>query len=82
MKLNIEMHDPEGQLLSEIKFQGITQGSVAITYAYAIVQLGDKADWRKMNAAIVAKWPKGLTRLKKAAWKIVDGWRLKAKASA
>lgn len=77
-RLTIEMHDPQGQLLEEINWPGITQASVAITYAFAIVQLGGAADWPKMNAAIQAKW-KGKTalmRVKEMAWKQVEAWRV------
>jgi hypothetical protein len=68
--MRIEMHDPQGQLLKEMEYPGITQKSVALTYAFIIRQLGDAADWPRINAAIRSKW-KGRTaleRVKKMAW--------------
>jgi len=79
MNLTIEMHDPQRQLLAELTWPGITQRSVAITYAFAIAQLGSRADWPGINSAITAKW-KGKTalkRIKELAWKQVEEWRRK-----
>ena len=70
----IEMHDPQGQLLRELHYPGITQESVAITYAFTIRQLGNTADWPRINAAIMARW-KGktaLARVKEMAWKRLE----------
>lgn len=82
MKRTIEMHDPAGQILKELTWPGMTQASVAITYAFAIAQLGDKADWPVINTAIRARW-KGKTaleRIKKKAWARIDQWkRMEAK---
>jgi len=75
--VTLELHDPQGQLLDELTLAGITQQSVAITYAFAIAQLGDAGDWLKINRAIQARW-KGKTallRIKTEAWRIVDRWR-------
>ena len=80
MNLTIEMHNPEAQIMRELtEFKGITQASVAITYAFLIAQCGDKADWPKVNAAIMKRWPgkSALTRIKTLAWKQVDAWRAK-----
>lgn len=76
MPLTIEMHDPAAHILEELSYPGITQASIAITYAFAIVQQPE-ADWPKINAAIRARWPSktGLERVKKAAWKQIDEWR-------
>ncbi len=76
MQLTIEMHDPAAKILEELTYPGITQASIAITYAFAIVQQPD-ADWPKINAAIRAKWPSktGLERVKIAAWKQVEEWK-------
>ena len=76
MRLTIEMHDPEGQLLTELGDRCITQRSIAITYAYLIAQQGDKADWPKINRAIMARWksPTALARIKEMAWKFVGQW--------
>lgn len=70
----IEMHDPQGQLLEELGLPGVTQRSVALTYAFCIRQLGDKADWPKINDAIRKRWrgQTSLKRVKEMAWKYVD----------
>ncbi len=77
MRLTLEMDDPQGHILEELTWKGITQDSVAITYAFIIAQLGDAADWRKVNAAIRAKWKgkSALPRIKEMAWKQVEAWR-------
>ena len=79
MMLTIKMHDPVGQLFQELTHPGITQWSVAITYAFIIAQ-EPQADWPKINAAIRAKW-KGKTalkRIKEQAWKQVEEWKARA----
>lgn len=48
------------------------QKDVALTYALAIrdedvVPL----DWKRANAAILRRWPKGLHRVKKMAWRLL-----------
>ena len=61
--------DPEGTIEREIE-QGLKQGEVALTYALAI--RGEPlvpVNWSRVNAAITKRWPKGLMRVKKAAWK-------------
>ena len=75
-RLTIEMHNPVRQIFEELNQPGITQASVAITYAFIIAQ-EPHADWTKINAAIQVRW-KGntaLERIKMAAWKYVDYWR-------
>ena len=47
--------------------RGATQRSVAMTYALAL-RSSWPTDWRRVNAAIVARWPKGLDRIKRLAW--------------
>jgi len=69
--VTVEMFHPQDQLLRELRWPGITQASVAITYAFLIEQEGSAADWPKVNAAIQARW-KGRTaldRIEKMAWK-------------
>ena len=71
----IEMHDPQGVILRELEDHRITQASVALTYAFCMRQLGDRADWPAINAAIQRRW-KGrtaLTRIKEMAWKRLEG---------
>ena len=67
--------DPQGVLLDEIKLPGVTQKSLAATYAYLMVQDLHGADWPRVNAAILKRWPKGLTRVKEMAHKQVNQWR-------
>lgn len=52
--------------------QGATQKSVAKTYALAL-RSAVPPDWARINAAIRAKWPKGLQRIKESAWRKVEG---------
>lgn len=58
------------QIENEIN-QGCTQAEIANTYAMALVSSWP-TDWKRVNEAIVAKWPKGLNRVKTWAWKIVN----------
>lgn len=63
---------------------GLSQRAVAKTYAAIILSKHAgmcDPDWPRINAAIKRRWPKGLIRVKTAAWKIVeapqpDGWGL------
>lgn len=75
MALNLKMDNPVSHILEELTWPGITQESVAITYAYIIVQ-EPKADWFKINAAIRSKWPsdRALKRIKTIAWSWVESW--------
>ena len=45
---------------------GLSQRQIAMTYALAI-RSSYPTDWSRVNRAIVAKWPKGLDRIKKMA---------------
>jgi len=47
--------------------QGLTQRQIAQTYALAL-RSSWPTDWRRVNEAIVARWPKGLERIKTMAW--------------
>jgi len=62
----IELAEVEWVIENEIK-QGCTQRQVAQTYALGI-RSSWPTDWKRVNAAIMAKWPKGLERIKKMAW--------------
>ena len=73
--MNFTMHNPQEVLLREVAMKGITQTSVALTYAYLMAQEGDKADWARVNAAIKARWPKGLERVKVMAWAKMYEWK-------
>ena len=46
---------------------GGSQKSVAKTYALGI-RSSWPTDWVQVNAMIMARWPKGLERIKKMAW--------------
>lgn len=46
---------------------GATQKSVAMTYALAL-KSDWPTDWKRVNDAIVKRWPKGLKRIKELAW--------------
>lgn len=75
--LTITMDNPQGVLLNELTLPGITQESVALTYAFIIAQEGNKADWPRINAAIRERWrgKSALVRIKERAWKQVEEWR-------
>jgi hypothetical protein len=47
--------------------QGCNQRQIAQTYALAL-KSSYKTDWKRVNAAILKRWPKGLERIKKMAW--------------
>ena len=51
--------------------QGATQAEIANTYAMALVSSWP-TDWKRVNEAIVKRWPKGLNRIKTWAWKIAE----------
>lgn len=74
--MTITIVDPEGQVEHEIKAK-LPQACIAATYGLAIIasNLGEKVDWERMNRAILARWPKGLTRVKEMAWKFVKQHR-------
>lgn len=62
----MELACVESVIENEIK-QGCNQRQIAQTYALALRSTWP-TDWAKVNAMIVAKWPKGLTRIKEMAW--------------
>ena len=64
--MQIHMADVERVIESEIA-QGCTQRQVAKSYALGL-RSSWPTDWQRVNAAIVAKWPKGLDRIKEMAW--------------
>jgi hypothetical protein len=66
------MVNPQRVILAELA-AGATQKSVALIYAFLIQQEQMTADWRRINAAIIERWPKGLARVKEMAWKIEEG---------
>ena len=56
----------EETIENEIR-QGCNQRQIAQTYALAL-QSSWPTDWTRVNAAITAKWPKALERIKRLAW--------------
>lgn len=64
--LHMEIACVEQVIENEIK-QGCTQRQIAQTYALGL-RSSWPTDWAKVNAMILAKWPKGLTRIKEMAW--------------
>lgn len=61
-----ELVDVEGVIANEIK-QGCSQKQISQTYALGL-RSSWPTDWSRVNAAITARWPKGLERIKKMAW--------------
>jgi hypothetical protein len=68
--MHMELMACESVIENEIKM-GLKQKDIAQTYAMAMVSSWP-TDWKRVNAAILAKWPKGLIRVKEMAWKIVE----------
>ena len=66
-----ELLNVEDVIENEIKL-GATQASVAKTYALAL-RSSWPTDWGRVNRAILAKWPKGLQRIKEKAWRKCEG---------
>ena len=62
----IELADVEGVIEQEIKL-GLNQRQIAQTYALGLRSTWP-TDWARVNAAIMARWPKGLERIKTMAW--------------
>lgn len=69
---SMHLADPTGQIEQECAQKEMTQKSVALTYALAIRdQHIVPVNWARANAAIMKRWPKGLPRVKEAAWKML-----------
>lgn len=69
--MQIELADCTNVIVRECASPDITQPDIAQTYAMALVSSWP-TDWAVVNAAIVKRWPKGLERVKKLAWKIIE----------
>lgn len=66
------LSDPTTVIEQECADKYFTQASVAQTYAMAIRDEDlVPVDWHRVNAAIRNRWPRGLDRVKKMAWKIL-----------
>lgn len=72
--MTVLMMDIERVVEDEIA-AGAKQKSVALSYAFGLRSdaAGIPIDWKRINAAIVARWPKGLARVKERAWRIYQG---------
>jgi len=66
MTITFEIADVEATIEREIAAK-CNQRQVAQTYALAL-RSSWPTDWARVNAAIVARWPKGLNRVKEMAW--------------
>lgn len=72
--LRMCLADPTGQIEQECADKAMKQKDVALTYALAIRdEDAVPVDWKRANAAIVKRWPKGLVRVKELAWKLFQG---------
>jgi hypothetical protein len=63
------LSDPTRLVERECAEPSLKQRDVALTYALAIRDENlSPVDWKRVNEAIVARWPRGLERVKKMAW--------------
>lgn len=61
--------DPTCQIERECADTAFSQDSIALTYAIALRDEHEvPVDWKRANAAIVTRWPRGLERVKRKAW--------------
>lgn len=81
--LRLMLSDPTGQIERECADRAMKQADVALTYALAIRD-EDRVpvDWTRANAAILARWPKGLERVKQRAWGLLAQKAMRAKDGA
>lgn len=71
--MRLMLSDPTGQIERECADKVFDQKSVAMTYALAIRDEADvPVDWKRANEAIRRRWPKGLQRVKQAAWRLLE----------
>lgn len=68
--LTAHLLNVEDVIENEIKL-GAKQGDVAKTYALAL-RSDWPTDWGRVNRAILAKWPRGLRRIKERAWRKLE----------
>lgn len=76
MSIHIELCCVESVIENEIA-NGLNQKDIAQTYAMGMVSSWP-TDWSRVNRAIMAKWPKGLNRVKELAFKIIEQRRREA----
>lgn len=77
----IELIDCEGVIERESAMPEMKRDDLAQTYAMALVSSWP-TDWKRANAAIIKRWPKGLLYIKTKAWKIVEDISKRAVKSA
>lgn len=71
--MRVALLDAERVLLEEIADQRCKQADVALTYALAMVS-NEHVDWSRVNHLIMNRWSlSGLKRVKKLAWKLLEG---------
>ena len=70
MEFTIELACVEGVIENEIT-HGCSQRTVAMSYALGL-RSSWPTDWKRVNEMIVARWPKGLERVKRMAWKFAE----------
>ena len=66
MSVTAHLLNVEDVIENEIRL-GATQRDVAKTYALAL-RSDWPTDWKRVNEAICARWPKGINRIKEMAW--------------
>lgn len=75
--MNIELTCCELVIENESSMPEISRDKLAETYAMALISSWP-TDWKRANAAILKRWPKGLNYIKNKAHKIVEGHRREA----
>ena len=76
MAFTVQMADFENTILREIAAPEMKRDDAALTYAFGLRNAanGEKIDWPKVNAAIIARWSRSaLIYIKERAWKIYEG---------
>lgn len=72
MTVQIELGNPQGVLLAEIKERAMKREDVALTYAMAMLS-SEVVDWPTVNHAILDRWSMaGLKWIKTRAWRLVE----------
>ena len=68
--MRLMLSDPTGQIERECADKAMGQRDVALTYALAMRdEASIPVDWKRTNAAILTRWPRGLERVKKMVWR-------------
>lgn len=59
----------EEAIMRAIADKAMTQRDVAQIYAILLQSGPDGANWARINRAIMDRWPSGLERIKRLAWR-------------